>query len=87
MDVRDGQYLRFLRVRHGVFSICVICVPHLPRVSYIGAAKLFERKRLCPHPGSRVKRFFVYVSPYLTLSFSALINIDGRPDSSGGQNP
>lgn len=33
--------------------------------------------KLCPYPDHRHKRFCLTVSPYLTLSFSPLINIDG----------
>lgn len=41
-----------------------------------------------PYSGYLVKRFCLTVSPHLTLSFSpSVINIDGQPDSSGGQNP
>lgn len=48
--------------------------------------RLREGRKLCPYSGHLVKRFCPTVSPYLTLSFSPLINIDGQPDSSGGQN-
>lgn len=47
-----------------------------------GLLKLF-----IPYLDPLVKRFCLTLSPYLTLSFSPLINLDGEPDSSRGQNP
>lgn len=48
---------------------------------------LRERVKLRPYSDHQVKCFCPTVSPYLTLSFSPLINIDGQLDSSRGQNP
>lgn len=44
-------------------------------------------KLFIPYLDPLVKRFCPTLSPYLTLSFSPLINLDGEPDSSRGQYP
>lgn len=70
------------------------CKPHslsMHRCTFSSHSKLQtrfpERARLSSYLDHLVKPFCLTVSPYLTLSFSPLINIDGQPDSSGGQNP
>lgn len=83
---------------YGPLSTCgEICVLHLDltwNAVYLAppqSCKLVWKKKKREKPGpysdNLVKRFCLTVSPFLTLSFSSLINTDGQPDSSGGQNP